>query len=40
MRRLKEDQRNNTIGSLEAGEFQTAIATALKVSEHHISPLG
>jgi hypothetical protein len=30
MRRLNEPQRNNTIGCLEAGEFQTAFATALK----------
>jgi DNA-directed RNA polymerase specialized sigma subunit len=39
MPRLNEDQRNNTIGRLQAGETQTHASSVLNVSQSNISRL-
>ena len=39
MPRLSEDQRNNAIGRLQAGEIQTHVSRVLNVSQSNISRL-
>jgi hypothetical protein len=39
MSRLKEDQRNNAIGRLQAGDAQTHLSRVLNVSQSNISRL-